>query len=200
MSPIHRARRSGEVTPETDPAVLLGQRVELGGQRVGVAEQRPGRLDPGLGHHHVARARGEHVRDVEPALAAHHGRDPLLQQQALDQLGLGLVSRPGDLDGGALRVLGADLPGVGVRVVARRLLALARVDEGHAAGGAEALVEAVVEAAARADEAHPTLSSPSATSPSSMVKPRSGSSPSFSEAIRYTTPGYDARLMSVCDG
>ena len=42
----------------------------------------------------VARAGGEEVGDVEAARAARERRDALLQQQALDQLGLGLVARP----------------------------------------------------------------------------------------------------------
>ena len=55
------------------------------------AEQRPrGLLSPAR-HEDVARPRGEEVRHVEPAGAAHERRDAGLQQQALDQLGLRLV-------------------------------------------------------------------------------------------------------------
>jgi hypothetical protein len=46
------------------------------------------------GDHHVARAGGEHVRHVEAARAAQHRRHALLEQQALDELGLGWLRAP----------------------------------------------------------------------------------------------------------
>ena len=51
------------------------------------------RLQAGARHEHVARPGGEHVGHVEAARAAQHRRHALLEQQALDELGLGLVAR-----------------------------------------------------------------------------------------------------------
>ena len=63
----------------------------------------------GLGHEHVARAGGEEVRHVEARGAAQHAGDPLLEQQPLDELRLGLVLGAGDLHELPLGVLRLDL-------------------------------------------------------------------------------------------
>src|SRR5436190_2121080 len=58
-------------------------------------DQRPGCLVRRLWHEDVPRPRGEEVGDVEPAGAALDARDPLLEQDPLDELSLGEVSSPG---------------------------------------------------------------------------------------------------------
>jgi hypothetical protein len=103
--------------------------------------------------HHVARTGGEHVGDVEPARAAEHGRHALLEQQALDELGLRLVARAGDADEVALGELPLDLARALAGGAHRPVEILARrMDERQAAVRAEALVGRVGRRAPRADE------------------------------------------------
>ena len=64
---------------------------------------------PDIGHQHVARAGGQEVRHVEAGAAAQHAGHALLEQQPLDELGLGLVARPRDPDQLALGQLRLDL-------------------------------------------------------------------------------------------
>src|SRR5215208_4467709 len=51
---------------------------------------------------------GEEIGDVEATCSAEHRRHALVEQQSLNELGLGLVTRGGDLDEVALRQLGLD--------------------------------------------------------------------------------------------
>ena len=95
-------------------------------------------LAPDAGHHDVARAGGEHVGDVEAARAAQHRRHALLEQQALDELGLGLVAGAGDAHEVALAVLRLDLACARVRVADGVLLAALGVGQRHPARVAEA--------------------------------------------------------------
>ena len=77
----------------------------------------------------------------------------LLEQQALDELGLGLVARARDADERALGVLRLDLARPRVALGDRLVDAgRAGVDQRHPARRAEALVEPVRGAAPRADE------------------------------------------------
>ena len=75
----------------------------------------------GLRHQHVAGPRGEEVGHVEPGAATQDARHTLLEQDALDQLGLGLVAPAGDPHELALRVGRVDLPRAGVGVAERLL-------------------------------------------------------------------------------
>ena len=52
---------------------------------------------PDGGHHHVARAGGEHVGHIEPGGPPQQARHPLFEQQRLDEFALGLIVRPRDL-------------------------------------------------------------------------------------------------------
>ena len=65
----------------------------------GVGEQRARGLGGGAGDEDVARAGGEEVGDVEAAAAPLEARDPLLEQDPLDQLGLGEVAAKPTLTG-----------------------------------------------------------------------------------------------------
>ena len=115
----------------------------------------------------VAPAGGEHVGDVEAGRAARHRRDPLLQEDALHHLGLGLVLGADDAHELALGELRLDLAralvGLGHRLVDARA---ARVDQRHPAGRAEALVERVRRGAARAHQrlSHRATSTSTSTS------------------------------------
>ena len=179
------------------------------GSAAPAGEQLPRRLEARLGNQDVARAGGEEVGHVEAARAPLIARDPLLEQDALDQLRLGLVARERDLDRLPAGVLRADLARALVRRGDRLLPVAADVDERHLAVGAEALVERELARAGRAGERldrvgppQSTSSSISSTSPSSMRKPRTHRlvGPA-SEQISQSTPGHQrARLTSVCDG
>ena len=107
---------------------------------------------PAPGHEDVARAGRQEVGDVEAAAAPLEARDPLLEQDPLDQLGLGEVGGEGDLDRLAARVLGLHLARPLVRLGDRLLLAAADVDERHLAVRAEALAQRVLASAGRAGE------------------------------------------------
>src|SRR5204862_7155999 len=139
-----------------------------------------------------------------------HARHALLEQHALDELGLGLVVRARHPHEVALGVLGLDLarllPHLGHRLVDA---GDAGVDERHLAARAEALVEREGARAARADQrlrggdraAHRTSSAASDTPPSTIRYARtSGWSPA-TPTITYSGSGQlRARLMSVCEG
>jgi hypothetical protein len=125
----------------------------LGLDDLGLQQHVTGGVVAGLRDHHVARARGEHVGHVEAARAAQHRRHPLLEQQSLDELGLGLMARAGDAHQRPLGVLRLDLArarvALGHRLVGARPR---RVDQRHPARRAEGLVEPVGGRAPRADE------------------------------------------------
>ena len=75
-------------------------------------EQRlPRDVDARRRHHHVPRTGREHVGHVEPRGPSQQARHPLLQQQRLDELALGLVVGPGDLRQPALGQLRLDQTG-----------------------------------------------------------------------------------------
>ena len=78
---------------------------------------------------HVARAGGQEIGHVEAAGAARERRHARLQQQALEQLGLGLVAGRGDTHELALGVGRMDLAGAVAQRVGRRRDGGARVDE-----------------------------------------------------------------------
>ena len=105
--------------------------VALGGRRAGSRGRRAARArrPPGGGDHDVARAGGEEVRHVEAARAAREQGDALLEQQALDELGLGLVARPGGADQRAFGVARVDLAGALGELGALGLLRQALADE-----------------------------------------------------------------------
>jgi acyl-homoserine lactone acylase PvdQ len=147
-----RGQEAGEdARGRVDPAARAP--ALLGGQQVGLQQHVPRGVDPRARDEHVARPGGQHVGDVEAAGAAQHRRDALLEQQALDELGLGLVARAGDLDELALGELRLDLAralvGLGDRLVDAEG---AGVDERHAAVAAEALIERMGPGAGRAGE------------------------------------------------
>ena len=81
----------------------------LGLEQVGLEEDVPRRRGSGGGNQHVARAGGEVVGYVEPGRAPQHARHALLEEQTLDELGLGLVAPAGHAHEIALRVLPLDL-------------------------------------------------------------------------------------------
>ena len=93
---------------------------------VGVGEQRQRVLRGRLGHQDVPWPRREEVGHVEAARAALHARDPLIQQDPLDQLRLRQVAPAGDLHELALRVLGLDAAGALARLGDRLLAVGAR--------------------------------------------------------------------------
>src|SRR4051794_39995387 len=86
---------------ELDPA--LRKRV-IGTGHLGSLQHLLGGLGPGLRDQDVAWPRGEEVGHVESRGAAVEARNPLFEEEALDQLGLRLVARVGDLHGLAARV------------------------------------------------------------------------------------------------
>ena len=128
-----------------------GERADPGGVTLGrqapwaarVAEELAGGVQAAGGDHDVTRAGGEEVGHVEPARAACERRDALLQQEALDELGLGLIARPGGADERAFGVGLVDLAGALGELGARRLLGRAFADQGKPALRAEALVRLV---------------------------------------------------------
>ena len=170
-----------------------------------------------LGHHHVARAGGEEVGDVEAGAPPQHARDPLLEQQALDELSLGLVARAGHAHQRPLGELRLDL--------ARALVALGHLldlrpvclYQRQLAVGAEPLVAREYVPARGTTQLveiegppttpttrrrhHSTTSSASDTWPSSIRHVRTSTSPLASPTMIHRTPGQSfAKLMSVCDG
>src|SRR5436190_14335955 len=111
------------------------------------------RLGAGLRHEHVAPARGQEVGNVEADAPPEDARDALLEQQVLDQLGLGLMTRSGHAHQLPARVLRPDLARPLVRIARRRLLRRAAAeDERHAAVTAEASLGLVLAAAGRTYE------------------------------------------------
>ena len=116
-------------------------------------EHLAGHLEPRLGHHHVSRARRQHVRHVEPGCTAQRARHALLEQQHLDELRLGLLAAGGHAAQLAARVLRLDLAGA-LMPPAGRLLVVhpTGIGERHAALGAEALVQRIGERAPRTCE------------------------------------------------
>ena len=96
--------------PDQQPKRPLRVRLRDGGRRglvrVERGEQLAGGLDAGLGDEDVARAAGEEVGNIEAAAAALDARDPLLEQDPLDQLRLGEVLGERGLDQLAAEVLG----------------------------------------------------------------------------------------------
>ena len=83
---IQSASRAGDPIPGSEPGSGLGGSISasLSSFRACLVAR--------LGNHHVARARGEEVGDVEAAGAAQDRGDALLEQDALDQLGVGQVA------------------------------------------------------------------------------------------------------------
>src|SRR4051794_20260148 len=148
-----RDDRHRDEDPEQDAAGRVDR--AAGRQRraqVGLQQHVAGDRDARGGDQDVPRAGGEEVRDVEARGAAQRGGHALLEQQALQELGLGLVVRAGDLDQPALRELRLDLPRPLARAVGGRLLADPGVDERHPALRAEPLGRRLRRRAARADE------------------------------------------------
>jgi hypothetical protein len=140
--------------PREDPEGTVDRGPPRAGrQKVGLQQHLTGGLEPGLRHHHVARAGGQHVGHVEATRALQHRGDALLEQQSLDELGLGLVASAHHAGQRALGVLRLDLAGArmafGDRLVDARGTG---VDQRHPARRAEALVEPVRRSATRADE------------------------------------------------
>ena len=124
-----------------------------GGRQVGLEQHLVRGLRAGGRHQHVARAGRQEVRHVEAGPAAQHARHAPLEQEALDQLGLGLVAAAGHAHEVALGELRVDLAGAAVRVAQRRLERLAAgMHERHAAARAEARARVVRPAAAGAGE------------------------------------------------
>ena len=90
-----------------------------------------------------------------PPRAPGERRDALLEQQPLDELGLGLVARPGGADERAFGVGRLDLAGALGELGARRLLRRALAHERQPAVAAEALVRG---SCAAAHEGHTSAS------------------------------------------
>ncbi len=112
-------------------------------------------LDAGLGDEDVSRPGGQEVRHVEAAGAARQRRDALLEQDPLDQLGLGEVARDRHPHGLAASATRLDLPGPLGPLVDRPHLGGAGRAEQHPAAPAEPLVLPVARVdrpAAAADE------------------------------------------------
>ena len=78
----HRQRDGHRLHPR---GRALAGRHRGAGHRLGELEDLAGRGRAGGGHEDVARARGEEVRDVEAAGAAHQRRHALLEQHALQR-------------------------------------------------------------------------------------------------------------------
>jgi hypothetical protein len=106
-----------------------GQRDHQPGQQPPRSGHRPGALGPdqlGLEQHlaggvgaarwdeHVAGPGGEEVGHVEPGRTLDQARHALLEQQALDELGLGLVAGAGRPHERSFAELGLDLAGAPV--------------------------------------------------------------------------------------
>src|SRR4051812_501958 len=109
------------------------------GGEVGLQQDLAGGLGPRLGNEHVARAGREEVRHVEAGCAAQDARHAPLEQERLDELGLGLVAAAGHPDELALRERRVDLAGAPVRPAEGRLERLGpRLHQRHAAARAEA--------------------------------------------------------------
>ena len=159
-----RARPATSVTRQrADPRRVRAP----AGSRRGVARGRRGararRRAPEDGDEDVARAGGEEVGHVEAAGAARERRDALLEQQALDELRLGLVARPGGAHERALGVARADLAGADRELGLRRgLRAVAGVHERQPAVVAEALVGRVRAPRTTGTRAAPVTPSPGA--------------------------------------
>ena len=206
----HREREHGE---------RHGQRADPGRVRLGREPARTARVAEHLArgllargrHEDVARAAGQEVRHVEAARAAGERRDALLEQQALDHLGLGLVARGGDAHQRALGVPGPDLARADGEVGLRRAFeARAR---GRAAARRSRRSARGPRAARRTPGTRARGHSVTVSSTCSTVLPtidhsrRSGSAP-LTPTIRYSVPGNAgvsespsrARLMSVSDG
>ena len=122
---------------QQDDRVRAARCVRSRGRELGLEQHVTGRFGARLGHEHVARAGGEIVRDVEARRATQNARHPLLQQQVLDQLRLGLVAPTGHAHELSLGVGRVDLAGLLMGVAQRSLDRLAGLDERHAAAGAE---------------------------------------------------------------
>ena len=166
-------------------------------RRIGSPRISRAASEPDGGDEHVARAGGEEVRDVEAARAADQRRDALLEQQALEHLGLGLVARPGDPHQRALGVAAGAPCGRARRLgsAAPRPL-LAGEHEREPAVAAEALVRSC----AAAHDGHTSGALTSVSHPDlerGLGRPRrrrsatrrtSGSSP-FTPTIRYSASG-----------
>ena len=193
---IPARRRSGR----SPPVLGDGLAARSGGRRP-AGRARPRRRPRGRGRR---AARRQEVGNVEAAHAALHARDPLLEQDALDQLGLGEVVGAGDADLVAARVLRLDLAGALVGLGDRLLLVAPHIDERHLAIGAEALAERVLARTAGAGEgsdlgAHGLhrsaenllhKSSTSSTRPSRIANPRTlgSSGPRAADQIQRIGP------------
>src|ERR671916_253700 len=109
-----------KTTTRTASAMASARTQAAGAEPLGGGGRAPG------GGEDVARARGEEVGHVEAARPAHGRRHARLEQQALQQLGLGLVLRGGDADELPLGVGRVDLAGARGRLVLARRRAVAR--------------------------------------------------------------------------
>ena len=143
---IPASRRSGRSPPFDRGRLRLAGRRRRRAARVAASSA-------GLGDEDVARPGRQEVGNVEASGPALHARDPLLEQDALDQLGLGEVAGAGDADLPAAGVLRLDLSRPLVRLGDRLLFAPTDVDERHLAFGAESLVQRVLAGAPRAAQA-----------------------------------------------
>ena len=136
-----RADRKRHQQPDEQASRRHHARRRLAGDQLPLEQDLAGGRHRRLGDEHVTRPGGEEVRDVEAGAAPEHAGHALLEQQPLDELGLGLVARPRHSHQRALGELRLDLAGALVALADRPHLArpVPAVDERQLAGRAEPL-------------------------------------------------------------